>query len=74
MNSRQDLIKAILRYSNEYTLKKLSTIPDEELVYIKIKAEKNNPALKSAGVQKIIKVSKSGKPARKTVRNKKNYS
>ncbi|HLG34437.1 MAG TPA: hypothetical protein VI757_06105 [Bacteroidia bacterium] len=55
MNSRKDLIKAILRYSSdEYKKEQLEKISDEELVYIKLKAEKRNPALKSASFQKQI--------------------
>ena len=71
MNSRKDLIKMILYYSNEYTREELDKIADEELVYMKIKAERNNPALRTGAFQKHIGSRRPGVAAKSKFRKKK---
>ena len=62
MNSRKDLIRIILYYSNQYTRQELEQIPDEELVFIKLKEETKNPALRTGYSHKRVETGKPGRP------------
>lgn len=46
MTSHTDLIKAILRISDAYTKQQLEKLPDEELIMIKLIAERKHEAAK----------------------------
>ena len=71
MTSRQDLIKAILRFSSDYTETQLKKISDEELVMIKLKAEALQMKKSDRKFVKNIVIGKSRAAMMRRSRNKK---
>ena len=59
MTSRPDLIKAILRNSNDYTMEQLSLMTDDELVFLKLKTESKSARLNRSAFEKQIVVGSS---------------
>ena len=71
MTSHTDLIKAILRFSDSYTREQLEMLPDEELIMLKLIAERKHEAAKPGRHTKNLILGSSRKNMMKRGRKKK---